>query len=101
MSDTKFTTNMKPFCDKQVDGRFNIGVEDSENTVLCYTAGGNPETRLANVTLWSVSDEMYDMLGKLIMAIKSINDAPLNPVKIHENLIRDAENTLSKARGEK
>lgn len=65
MSEPKFTKNMKLFCDKQANGRFNIGIEDSEHTVLCYTASGNPETRLANVTLWSKSDEMYAMLEEL------------------------------------
>lgn len=61
MSEPKFTKGLlKPFRVERERGRFDIGLEDSERTVLCYTAGGNPDTRMANVTLWSMAGELYD-----------------------------------------
>ena len=61
MNEPKFTKGpLTPFRVERKRGRFDIGLEDSERTVLCYTAGGNPDTRMANVTLWSMAGELYD-----------------------------------------
>ena len=52
----------------------------------------------ANATLVASAPELYRMLEKLLMAAKTANE--MNPVKIHEGVLRDVEETLKEARGE-
>lgn len=57
------------------------------------------EEAKANATLAAAAPELYRMLEKLLMAAKTSNE--MNPVKIHQVLLLDVEETLKEARGEK
>ena len=57
------------------------------------------EEAKANASLAAAAPELYRMLEKLLMAAKTANE--INVVKIHNSLIRDVEETLKEARGEK
>lgn len=56
------------------------------------------EEAKANATLAAAAPELYRMLEKLLMAAKTANE--MNPLKIHQGLLRDVEETLKEARGE-